>query len=402
MKAKKYIFCLITVIILLLAAEVAAYGADHQHVFSALYTAVPTCTEKGYTVFSCDCGYSFKGDMTDSLGHNYSKETVCFKQSSCTEKGEGGRYCLRCYAKTDTVFYGKTAHTPVYVTEKATLKKDGEKRKECSVCKKLYSSKAISKASSVKLERKTYTYDGKVKTPDVTVKDSKGNLLKKGTDYTLKYQKGRKKTGSYSVRVTLKGNYEGTKTLYFKIRPAAVKSISAVPSLTSVLLSWSKAKGSDGYEIYLKGKKNTLIKDTEKLSYTVKKLDGKKLESGKEYTFIIKGYKKSGDERIYSASKKIKVVTKPQKAKIRKLTASSGKITVKSVKQSCRGYEILISTNKSFSNAKSVSVKSGASLSYTFKNLIKGKKYYVKIRAYVVSGGEKYCGYYSDVKTVKA
>lgn len=63
----------------------------------------------------------------------------------------------------------------------------------------------IAKASKVTLSKKTYTYNGKVKKPSVIVKDSNGTKLKKGTDYSITYAKGRKKVGKYTVKITLKG-----------------------------------------------------------------------------------------------------------------------------------------------------------------------------------------------------
>ncbi len=391
----------ILLLFIISSATVSFCAAEHSHVFTVLYTVRPTCTERGYTVFGCDCGASCEGEIKNSLGHNYSKETVYYKKATCTEKGEAGRYCQRCYAKTDIIYYDKTLHKPADITVKATAKRNGEIRKECSVCKKLYSSKSISKIASVRLDKKTYTYDGKVKKPSVTVKDAKGRTLSKNKDYLVTYQKGRKKTGKYSVKITFKGNYEGEKTLYFKIRPTAVKNITATPSLSSVYLTWDKSKGAEGYEIYLKSDKTKLIKDTVKLQYTVNKISGKKLKSGNDYTFIIKSYKKTGDTKIYSAEKKIKVSTRPQKGRIKKISSSAGKAAVRAVKQNCHGYEFLLSTNKSFSNALSVRTKGNDNCSYTFGNLIKGKTYYVKVRAYVHSGGEKYLGYYSEVKTFK-
>lgn len=70
---------------------------------------------------------------------------------------------------------------------------------------------------SVKLSRTEYTYDGKVKTPAVTVTDTNGNTLREGTDYTLKYSKGRKKTGKYKVTVSYKGKFSGKDKLYFTV-----------------------------------------------------------------------------------------------------------------------------------------------------------------------------------------
>ncbi len=70
---------------------------------------------------------------------------------------------------------------------------------------------------SAKLSESKYIYDGNLKTPGVTVKDTNGNTLSEGTDYTLSYSKGRKRVGEYSVTVTYEGKFSGTDTLYFTI-----------------------------------------------------------------------------------------------------------------------------------------------------------------------------------------
>ncbi len=70
---------------------------------------------------------------------------------------------------------------------------------------------------SAELSESSYTYDGKVKTPSVTVNDTNGNTLREGTDYTLSYSEGRKRVGEYSVTVIYRGKFVGTDTLYFTI-----------------------------------------------------------------------------------------------------------------------------------------------------------------------------------------
>ena len=60
-------------------------------------------------------------------------------------------------------------------------------------------------------------YNGKVKKPEVIATDSNGYELYEGTDYTVKYQSGRKEVGTYTVTVTFKGDYSGTKKLKFNI-----------------------------------------------------------------------------------------------------------------------------------------------------------------------------------------
>ena len=64
----------------------------------------------------------------------------------------------------------------------------------------------------VKLSKKTYKYDGKVKTPKITVKASNGKNVSKKY-YTVKYQKGRKKPGKYKVTVKFKGKYKKAGTI---------------------------------------------------------------------------------------------------------------------------------------------------------------------------------------------
>lgn len=82
----------------------------------------------------------------------------------------------------------------------------------------------ISKASiaSATLSQTSYTYDGKVKNPTVTVKGSDGRTLKEGTDYTLITPAGRTAVGTYTYSITGKGNYEGSKTASFTVSATRV------------------------------------------------------------------------------------------------------------------------------------------------------------------------------------
>ena len=51
----------------------------HTHSYTAVVTA-PTCTEKGYTTYTCTCGDSYKKDFVSALGHD-------FKDGTCTRCG---------------------------------------------------------------------------------------------------------------------------------------------------------------------------------------------------------------------------------------------------------------------------------------------------------------------------
>ncbi len=68
--------------------------------------------------------------------------------------------------------------------------------------------------------------------------------------------------------------------------------------------------------------------------------------------------------------------------------------------EDCDGYQIRYATNSSFKNSKSIYVKDGDQLTRTIKNLTKGKRYYVKVRAYNNYEDTKVFGKWSKWKSV--
>ena len=67
---------------------------DHAHNYEAVITA-PTCTEGGYTTYTCECGDSYIGDYVDALGHT--EEIIPGKEATCTETGlTEGKKCSVC------------------------------------------------------------------------------------------------------------------------------------------------------------------------------------------------------------------------------------------------------------------------------------------------------------------
>lgn len=65
------------------------------------------------------------------------------------------------------------------------------------------------------------------------------------------------------------------------------------------------------------------------------------------------------------------------------------------------GYEVYRSTSKSSGYRRCYTSKSASNYYTYIKKLSKGKKYYFKVRSYVVIGGKKYYGKFSSVKSVK-
>lgn len=76
--------------------------------------------------------------------------------------------------------------------------------------------------------RETYTYTGQAIKPDITVY-YKNDVLTAGSDYTLSWSNNTKVTGKATVKVKFKGNYNGSLTKTFEIKPRDIGSAIAGP-----------------------------------------------------------------------------------------------------------------------------------------------------------------------------
>ncbi len=254
---------------------------------------VGSCTERAVCV---NCGEEY----SDALGHtpvesgNY--------DSTCEATGWENRTACRLCGEilTEGNVVDVKAHTYKTTTTKATLSKNGSIVTKCSVCSTQKSSSVIYKISSVALSATSYTYNGKVKKPAVTVKNSKGTKLVKGTDYTVSYAGSRKNVGKYKVTVTFKGNYSGSKTLYFTVNPTktAVKKLTPATKALKVSITKKSAQVS-GYQIQYSTAKSFSGAKALKVTGTFKTI--KSLKAKKTYYVRVRTYKKVGSKVYYSA-----------------------------------------------------------------------------------------------------
>lgn len=172
--------------------------------------------------------------------------------------------------------------------------------------------RSISSAAKAVLGKTSYTYDGRLKKPAVTVKDG-GKRLTAGRDYALSY-KNNTNVGTASAVITGKGNYTGKITKTFKILPKAA-AISGKISAASkgFTVRWKKvSKSASGYQIQYATsgkftKKTTFSKTVKKASTT--KLTVKKLKSKKKYYVRVRTYKKVNGKTYYSNWSKVKSVS---------------------------------------------------------------------------------------------
>ena len=245
----------------------------------------------------CDtCGY-YK-----TVPHTHNLTLVAAKAATCTEGGKEAYYkCEGC---------GKFYEDVLGTKEITDLASWGNIAKIAHTTKQ-----TVTKASSIKLKATSLTYNGKVRTPKVIVKDRTGKTLVKNTDYTVSYAKGRKYVGKYAVKITFKGKYSGTKTLYFTIKPKATSISSLTAGSKKFTVKWKKqAIQTTGYQVqysasskFSKAKTVTVGKNTT-VSKKISKLSGKK-----KYYVRVRTYKtvkiNGKSIRIYSGWSKAKTVT---------------------------------------------------------------------------------------------
>ena len=240
----------------------------------------------------------------------------------------------------------------------------------------------------VSLSKTSYTYNGKVQKPSVTVKDSKGNVLKKNTDYTVTYASGCKNAGTYKVTIKMKGNYTGTVTKSFNINPINVSECKVSLSTTSYTYNGSVRKPA----VTVKNHKGTKLTTS---SYTVTYASGRKNVGTYKVTVKMKGN--------YTGTKTVTFKINPVKTSISSLTAGSKKLTVKWSKKTAQvsGYEVQYSTSKSFKSYKTKTVSSYKTVSASLTGLKAKTTYYVRVRTYKMVDGQKVYSAWSTVKCKK-
>ena len=410
-------------------ATVTETIAKTSHKYADTVVA-PTCTTNGYTLHKCSvCGTSYKDSTTKATGHSYGNSVVT-KQPTCTSEGTAIKTCTKCNAtvteklpakghtavtdkgypatcttagKTDgshcsvcntvikvqTVINATGHKSSGWIVDKtASIGVKGSKHKECTVCKKVLETAeipalsriSISKAS-VTLSTSTYAYDGKAKTPSVTVKVN-GKTLKKDTDYTVSYSNNTK-VGTATLKITGKGNYTGSVS----------KTYSIKNNFKKATVSGISTKAFTGKNITQ--------------SITVK-YNGKTLKKGTDYTVSYSSNKNIGTATVKVTGKGsyAGTITKtfkinPAKQEIQKLTAKSKAFFVDwAQKGSATGYEIQYATNSKFTSAKKVTITNKKTDKTTVSKLSGKKKYYVRVRSYTTVKGTKYYGAWSASKSV--
>ena len=335
-----------------------------------------TCLVDGHTKGEhCSrCDYKVESQVIMSVGH-HTEEIIPKVDATCTTPGTTeGKKCSVCGEMLEEYeIIPATGHSPVTTIVKASVSKDGTKTEKCENCDFVETS-SIPKISTVVLTKTAVAYNGKAQAPTVVVKDAEGVALSKNIDYKVTY-KNNVNPGVGSAVITFIGDdYEGSKTLTFKITPTATAKIVAKQNASAIKVAWSAVKGATGYRVQLYyGKKLVRTRTTDKRTWTFTKLN-----SGANYKIVVTPFVKSGNTVVYGGARTISTATKPAAPQNVKLTAGKGRIVAQWNKVSgATGYTVFYSLKKD-GKYKYVNVKGNKA---NLKNLKSGRTYYIKVTA---------------------
>ena len=376
--------------------------------------SAPACEAGGLKKRTCATCLTVEDQAIESLG-GHEIVTLPGYSATCTEPGKtNGSYCQKCNtifdAQEEEAATGHKFDGAEYELIKATTERDGSYAIYCTVCNEAVNPTAIAKIdeASIKLSTEKCTYNGKKRTPSVSVKDIEGKELVEDVDFEVTYPSGRKDVGQYKITVTFIGNYEGQKDLIFTIAAGKTTKLTATSSKKDyVKLTWNAVEGATGYRVYVykttDGTARKKIASVTGTSYNLTKdYNGKALEIGSEYKIAIVAYTKLEDETVIHALNGVATVFKRTagKAEISSVTSTKGKATLKwSDVAGETGYEVYYSTSKDGTYKKAATLKSGVT-TYT-KSFTSGKTIYFKVRAITTVDDEIVPGSFGAIKSVK-
>lgn len=287
------------------------------HVYKRTVVAAG-CETDGYTLVECmECHDSFKEDYVAAKGHTIVTDKAV--AATCTTAGKTeGSHCSVCgkVIKAQTEIKAKGHVAGDWITDKAAaVGVKGRKHRSCTVCGAVVetadipalSPKSISSAT-VSLSIATCSFDGKAKTPSVTVKLG-SKALRNGIDYVVSYSNN-KNVGKATVVITGKGLYAGTITRTFVINPAKQEIQKLTAKSKGFYIDYAAKGHATGYEIQyaanssFSGAKKTVITSNKTDKVTVSKLSG-----NKKYYVRVRTYTTVNGIKYYGAWSAVKTVT---------------------------------------------------------------------------------------------
>lgn len=328
--------------------------------------------------------YKFKKESgwVDSVSSDASSYGIRFKEKDCSVSGEH-------------------TYETVVVAANATTKTKGTITKQCTVCGDIAAQKAVNYPKNIILSESEFIYDGKVKSPTVTITDSAGKTID-SKHYDIVMSPGRKNVGRYDCTVNFKGKYyTGSINTTFTIVPKATGISGLSNASDGIIIKWKTNSQATGYKIYKSAdgknyKRIAIIKGKDTVSY----VDKDQLINGEKYYYKICAYKNDSGVAITSADSSIKAIYRLDRTILATVTPVVGKLSVQwETNSKATGYEIQYSLDSKFTTViDTVVMTKGTSYRKTILDLVSGQRYYVRVRAYKEVSGKTYYSAWSSPK----
>lgn len=179
--------------------------------------------------------------------------------------------------------------------------------------------------------------------------------------------------------------------------PVEPEVLSLTRSGGSNVLKWKAVPKVAHYNIYRKDDTGRWKKLGEAKANSFQQFKDSAAVAGKIYSYSVSAVYGKKESTYNNFGKRIIWLSKPKISNLKKSTKTSIKIFYPAV-EGADGYEIKYSTSSSLSGVKTVTTKS---VGKSIKKLSKGKKYYVRIRAFTTLDGKKYYSKWSKAKRIK-
>ena len=277
-------------------------------------TKQETCTESGSREHTCGLCGETESVLIEAAGHNWDEGTL-LKEATCSHTGLKTFTCRTCGDTKTDILPATEDHAwdEGTLVRRASKDETGLKVYVCGVCGLDKTDIIPVVKATVKLNRASYVWNGKVRTPSVTVTNN--GVVLDPSQYEITLPAGRKNVGAYTVRAELQGDLIGTAKATLRIVPMGTSLAKLKKGKGSFTVKWRKQSSKmpkariTGYEIqystkgnFKSGNKKLKIKGYKKTSAKITKLKKKK------YYVRIRTYMKTGGKTLYSPWSKAKTV----------------------------------------------------------------------------------------------
>ena len=187
--------------------------------------------------------------------------------------------------------------------KQASYLSDGTGRRTCASCGTA-ETRTIYKIGSVSFNRTAFAYNGKVQHPVVTGLVDRRGVSRTDIDYSATLTSpASSKVGTYRIKVTLKGDYAGTRSHVYRIPPRSTSITGLTRGRRSLRAKWSRrTEQVTGYQLRystsskMNGAKTVTVKGARQNSRLLSRL-----KSGRRYYVQVRTYKTVNGTRYYSA-----------------------------------------------------------------------------------------------------